>query len=463
MSNPKKIPKILNDEHVALGYLVQKKRNNDCESRIALRLEEYFVGASDKYLVCTHSGVGGGVGGAFCGLLYDFNLLIGREFTALWFSWIYLESLFLSVFRCVHRQDCEVRRTSWVSRLIKGTVACFAAVCSRVIEMIRGMLPRLNPMKKPSPAPSVRRLHARLCQQLILQTNTYGETSPSLEVAFHLAGSRVSFSPLPASILYSHKIEGTGLLIKGSKTSIVWCSNGPLAAIGQIAAEYNSRYAANWDGFIDLALNEGPDPNNLAGFKAQSSGNILFQLLIMLLCMVVSIPALHAVSDQSGIPLVNNGAVLGDNLLERLGAAASKVGYHVEFASVLAQGGGLKMALPGLVLTPVADQHDKTIRLPVVIPLRGSERLSISLHALTCPTDPIPVGASVKIVLRQVLDGKVVAVKTTKLVRAWSTPDLLWIVDHSRNAGELLLEIVPDFSGPLKVTLPQGLLLPAAL
>ena len=463
MSNPIKIQKKLNDERVTLGYLVHKKRNNDCDSSLALRLSEYFVGTPDKYVVPIRTWGGGEFGAP----RYDFNLLFGREFTALWFLWIYLEALCLPTIGCVHWQLWEVGGASWVSRLIKRPVVCFAAAWSRLIDGIWGMLPRLNPMQKSSPYHSVRRLHARLCQQLVLHANTNGETSPALEVAFYLAGSRVSVSPLPSSILYNQKIEGTGLHIKGSQASVVWCSSGSLAAIRQVASAHNSRYAANWEGLIDLELSESSIINNKSAECTDQSSKYRFKLLLhMLGFMLVSaayIPTLHASTDQPGVPLVRNGAALGDNLLERLGAAASKAGFQVEFASVLSQGGGLKMVLPGLVLTPVAGRPDIKIRLPVTIPLGRSERLSISLHALTRPTDPLPDGAAVKIVLRQVFDGKVVAEQTTKFARAWSTPDLLWLVDHDRATGELVLEIIPEFSGPLKVTLPQGLLLPASL
>ncbi len=183
-------------------------------------------------------------------------------------------------------------------------------------------------------------------------------------------------------------------------------------------------------------------------------------LLSIILGLLAAGESRSQVENRPALSLVRSGTVLGDNLLERLGAAAKSAGYHVEVADIRAQAGGIQLVLPGLVLTPAADYLQKPIRIPVVILIGRSERLSVSFRAITRPSDPLSEGSAVRIVLRQILDDKVVAHQTTKLVQGWTTPALDWVADRDWRAGELVVEIIPMFSGAVKITLPQGLLLP---
>lgn len=165
-------------------------------------------------------------------------------------------------------------------------------------------------------------------------------------------------------------------------------------------------------------------------------------------------------SENNTIPYVLSSVALGSNLLEKMGAVAEATGYRTEVADVRADAGGIQLVLPGLVLRP-ADNHEKSIRLPVVIAMGRGDKLLITFHAISHPREPLPDGSSIRIVLRQQSDDKVIADQTTKLTRGWSTPTFSWVVDRDRPAGEFFVEIIPTFAGPLKIALPQALLLPA--
>lgn len=192
--------------------------------------------------------------------------------------------------------------------------------------------------------------------------------------------------------------------------------------------------------------------------------SILFLLLSLLLLGLLLLAVSHSRgSDETHatLPLVVSGTALGDGLLHRLHVAAKTAGYLVEVADIRAQTGGIQIVLPGLVLIPPADHNQNVIRLPVVIKIGRAERLLVSFRAITRPTDPLPDGAAIRILLRQTIDGKVVADQTTKLVPGWNTPALVWVADSDRAVSEFAVDIVPVFVGPIKVTLPQGLLLPS--
>lgn len=184
-------------------------------------------------------------------------------------------------------------------------------------------------------------------------------------------------------------------------------------------------------------------------------------LLIIALGLLPAGESCGQSESLSALPLVRSGAVLGDDLLERLASAAKAAGYRVEVADIRAQTDGIQLLLPGLVLTPPDDHHQKTISLPVLISIGRGEHLAISFRAITRPGDPLPEASTIRIVLRQIRDDRVLAEQTTKLVRGWNTPALSWLADRDRVAGECVVDIIPAFAGPIKITLPQGLLLPA--
>jgi hypothetical protein len=307
------------------------------------------------------------------------------------------------------------------------------------------------------------RLDARAALLLVLHCNDSGEISPSLELAFGLVGPHASTTTQPTEILISEKLDGTGLLIRGRQTSIVWCSTGSLEAIKRIAAKFNARYAGNWSGLADLnapvptsekAIEETKDRSSFPGFP--------MLLGLLLLGLTLGAGVLHADDKRPTLPLVRSGAALGDGLLERLATAAKTSGNHVEVADILAETSGIQLLLQGLVLTPPADHPGQPIHLPVVVSMRRSETLSVSFRAITPPRDSLPAGSLIRIVLRQTIDEKVIADQTTNLGRGWNTPSLAWIVDRDRAAGEFVVDIILVVGGPVKITLPQGLVLPAA-
>ncbi len=166
-------------------------------------------------------------------------------------------------------------------------------------------------------------------------------------------------------------------------------------------------------------------------------------------------------SEKNTLPLVRSSKALGENLLEKLGVVAEAAGYHVEIADIRAQSGGIQLVLPGLVLTPPAGGHPKSIRLPVVIAIRREEQTLISFHVITHPRDPLSNESSIRIVLRQRSDEEAVAEKATKLIHGWNTPTLSWVVDRDRASEEFVVEIIPVSVGRIKVTFPQALLLSA--
>lgn len=325
------------------------------------------------------------------------------------------------------------------------------------------MSPDFNPMQNPSSDHSAQRLDAKAALLLVLHCNDSGEISPALELAFGFSGPNATTAVLPSEILLAEKIDGAGLLIRGRQAAVVWCSTGSLDAIKRIAEKFNARYAANWSGMADLHTPvppTGESTKEIHNGSAQTGFSKFGCLLLLGLALATC--SLHAENTRPAPPLVRSGAVLGNDLLERLAVAAKASGYHVEIADVRAQTDCIQLWLQGLVLTPPADHVSKPIRLPVVISIGRLERVSISLRAITRPSDQLPKGSAVRIVLIHTNNKNVIAEQTTNLVRGWNTPTLTWIADHDYDAGEFAIEIIPLFTGPIKVTLPQGLLMPSA-
>lgn len=316
-----------------------------------------------------------------------------------------------------------------------------------------------------------RGLPARALQTLALHTNTRGEISTGLAAALELAGAKASALELPTTILAAHGLDGSGLLLRGKNTSVLWCADGDLPAIAKLAAPYTADYVANWIGYA-AAANVTPQLSPSRSISSQSSRGLSTALgLLLLLVLLFSAQTLRASGTESDKtatrprPWMENDAACGADLLEEIHAAAKLAGFSVETSRAptrFAAEPKFDVILPALVLTPAPQGTVQPIRVPVVATVQPGQSFTFSIYVLAQKAMPTLTGEEITIRLRHIETDEVAAETTTVIGLGWNRAYFSWEPTTATDPDTLTVEMRLISPRPVKLTFPRAFIVRTA-
>lgn len=283
--------------------------------------------------------------------------------------------------------------------------------------------------------------------------------------ALNLTGASTQITSIPTAVLAAQNIEGNGLVLRGRKSSAVWCSAGGLASIARLAEPYNVNHVANWIGYAPLRsiLAE----TNKAGDKfSRSNRRIAATLSLLVLALCLGIGTLRAAGTETsnnttaGISkLVINNAACGAGLLHTLHLSAEAAGYAVSTSQARARmvsDPKFDLLLPALVVTPAADSNHpaKALLLPVTATIGAGEKLTFSLHLVPTQADKTPDAEITLKITRNATREVLAQSTTTTSTLGWTLALVSWRAPTRCYAGTLAVEITIRSTKPVKITFP---------